>query len=102
MKLIKVLLDNNKVYVNRLKKELSQIWFMGVTDYFLIHNEIIDFMKKSDILYGIRGSGVASLVNYCLEISNVDPVKWKLLFERFLNPGRGTQYDLQFKNIQKI
>ena len=95
-------LDNNKVYVNRLKKELSQIWFMGVTDYFLIHNEIIDFMKKSDILYGIRGSGVASLVNYCLEISNVDPVKWKLLFERFLNPGRGTQYDLQFKNIQKI
>jgi len=94
-------LDNNKTYVNRLKKELSQIWFMGVTDYFLIHNEIVDFMKKSDILYGIRGSGVGSLVNYCLEISNVDPVKWKLLFERFLNPGRGTQYDLQFKNVQK-
>jgi len=93
-------LDNNKTYVNRLKKELSQIWFMGVTDYFLIHNEIVDYMKENDILYGIRGSGVASLVNYCLEISNIDPVKWNLLFERFLNPGRGTQYDLKFKNLK--
>ena len=92
-------LDQNKTYVNRLKKELSQIWFMGVTDYFLIHNEIVDYMKQSDILYGIRGSGVASLVNYCLEISNIDPIRWNLLFERFLNPGRGTQYDLKFKTI---
>jgi DNA polymerase III subunit alpha len=90
-------LDKNKHYINRLKKELSQIWFMGVTDYFLIYNEIITYMKVSDITYGVRGSAVGSLVNYCLEICPVDPIRWGLVFERFLNPGRGTQYDLEFK-----
>lgn len=93
-------LDQNKSYVNRLKKELSQIWFTGVTDYFLIQNEMISFMKENDIIYGIRGSGVASLLHYCLDISTIDPLKWGLSFERFLNPGRGAQYDITFKSLK--
>jgi DNA polymerase III alpha subunit len=93
-------LDQNPIYIKRLKKELSQIWYMGVTDYFLIYNEIVTYMKNNKIMYGVRGSGVASLVNYCLGICPIDPVRWDLLFERFLNPGRGTQYDLQFHDLQ--
>ena len=87
-------LDKNKDYMKRLKSELSQIWYMGVTDYFLIQNEMVEFMKSQNIYYGIRGSGVGSLVNYCLDVSSVDPIRWNLMFERFLNPGRGTQYDI--------
>lgn len=93
-------LDGKKEYVKRLQKELTQIWYMGVTDYFLVFYELIKYVKDSGILYGIRGSGVGSLVNYCLEISVVDPLQWNLTFERFLNPGRGTQYDMQFKNLE--
>ena len=81
-------------YKNRLFYELKQIWYMGVTDYFLIQREMVEFMKSKSIHYGIRGSGVGSLVNYCLEVCAVDPVRWNLLFERFLNPGRGTQYNI--------
>jgi DNA polymerase-3 subunit alpha len=90
-------LDKNTTYKERLKYELKQIWHMGVTDYFLIQRELVEFMKQDEILFGIRGSGVGSLVNFCLEVCPVDPVKWGLLFERFLNPGRGTQYDIDFK-----
>lgn len=86
-------------YKQRLKYELEQIWYMGVTDYFLIQAEMVDFMKQKSILYGIRGSGVGSLVNHCLEVCNVDPVKWNLMFERFLNPGRGNQYDISYKEV---
>ena len=84
----------NKKYLARLHYELTQIWHMGVTDYFLIQREMVEFMKGRDIHYGIRGSGVGSLVNFCLEVCNVDPVRWNLMFERFLNPGRGTQYKI--------
>jgi DNA polymerase III alpha subunit len=87
-------LDKNKEYMKRLRFELSQIWYMGVTDYFLIQNEMVEFMKGRNIYYGIRGSGVGSLVNYCLDVSSVDPIRWNLMFERFLNPGRGTQYQI--------
>lgn len=86
--------SNNKEYKSRLLSELKQIWYMGVTDYFLIQNEMVEFMKSNDIMYGIRGSGVGSLVNYCLSVSSVDPIRWNLMFERFLNPGRGNQYKI--------
>jgi hypothetical protein len=72
---------------------------MGVTDYFLIQREMVEFMKGKDIYFGIRGSGVGSLVNYCLEVCNVDPLRWNLLFERFLNPGRGTQYKVDISSM---
>lgn len=90
---------NDKKYLARLHSELSQIWYMGVTDYFLIQREMVEFMKGNKINFGIRGSGVGSLVNYCLEVSNVDPVRWNLMFERFLNPGRGTQYKIDFSEF---
>jgi DNA polymerase III alpha subunit len=93
----KIGFGSNKEYKARLKYEIEQIWYMGVTDYFLIQSEMVDFMKSKDILYGIRGSGVGSLVNHCLEVCNVDPVKWNLMFERFLNPGRGNQYEISYK-----
>ena len=89
-------LSNNTVYKERLKYELTTVWNMGVTDYFLIQRELSMFMKEAHIRFGIRGSGVASLINYCLGISDIDPVRWNLMFERFLNPGRGTKYKLEF------
>lgn len=78
-------LDSKPEYKKRIKSELEQIWYMGVTDYFLIQSEMVEFMKEKGILYGIRGSGVGSLVNHCLDVCNVDPVRWNLMFERFLN-----------------
>ena len=92
-------LIGNKKYLSRLHSELTQIWYMGVTDYFLIQRELVEFMKSSKIHFGIRGSGVGSLVNFCLEVCNVDPVRWNLMFERFLNPGRGTQYKIDFSEF---
>ena len=92
-------LNHNKTYLARLHSELTQIWFMGVTDYFLIQRELVEFMKSSKINYGIRGSGVGSLVNYCLEVCGVDPIRWNLMFERFLNPGRGTQYKINYSEL---
>ena len=88
--------DQNKEYVKRAKYELTQIWNMGVTDYFLIQREMVEFMKSQNIYFGIRGSGVGSLVNYYLEVCSVDPIRWNLMFERFLNPGRGNQYKINY------
>lgn len=89
-------LHTNQVYKDRLKYELTTVWNMGVTDYFLIQRELAQFMKQAHIRYGIRGSGVASLINYCIGVSDIDPIRWNLMFERFLNPGRGTKYKLEF------
>lgn len=89
-------LDTQRAYRDRLNYELKVIWHMDVTDYFLVQNEIVGFMKQQGIMYGIRGSGVGCLVNYCLGISSEDPIRWNLMFERFLNPGRGTQYKVTF------
>lgn len=89
-------LDNLR-YNARLFKEWTSVVNMGVTDYFLIQHEMCQFMKGQDILYGIRGSGVGSLLNYCLSVCSVDPIRWNLLFERFLNPGRGTQYKVSYE-----
>lgn len=89
----------NRTYLERLNYELKQIWYMGVTDYFLIQREMVEFLKQKNIHFGIRGSGVGSLVNFCLEVCNVDPVRWNLMFERFLNPGRGTQYKIDISEF---
>jgi DNA polymerase III alpha subunit len=86
-------------YFKRLKYEIETIWYMGVTDYFLIQREMVDFMKANDILYGIRGSGVGSLLNYALGISLADPIQFDLMFERFLNPGRGNQYKIDVEGF---
>ncbi|HET8895263.1 MAG TPA: DNA polymerase III subunit alpha [Gaiellaceae bacterium] len=73
----------------RLKFELKTIKEMGFTDYFLIVWDFVTFAKRNGVSVGPgRGSTAGSLVAYCLEITDVDPIRYDLLFERFLNPGR--------------
>ncbi len=73
----------------RLEYELDVIERMGFVDYFLIVWDFIDFAKRNGIIVGPgRGSGAGSLAAYCLNITDVDPLKYGLLFERFLNPER--------------
>ncbi len=82
-------------YVNRLNYELDVIKRMGFTNYFLIVWDYIKYAKTSGILVGPgRGSAASSLVSYCLGIIDIDPIKYNLLFERFLNPGRITMPDI--------
>ena len=84
----------SKVYADRLKYELSVIESMGFTDYFLIVYDYVKYARKSDIIANPRGSAAGSLVTYALGITEVDPVKYDLLFERFLNPERVTMPDI--------
>lgn len=85
----------NPYYNARLQQELRVIIEMGFTDYFLIVYDYICFAKKQGILVGPgRGSAAGSLVAYCLGIVDVDPVKFGLIFERFLNPERVTMPDI--------
>lgn len=89
---------NNKVtseYKNRLNYELDIIAKMGFVDYFLIVYDYVLFAKKNNILVGPgRGSAAGSLVSFCLGITDIDPLKYNLLFERFLNPNRITMPDI--------
>ncbi len=84
-----------KKYADRLKKELEIIKTMGFCDYFLIVADYINYAKSHEILVGPgRGSAAGSLVAYALNITTVDPLKYDLLFERFLNPERITMPDI--------
>ncbi len=82
--------DLSEAVVERLEKELRVIESMGFSSYFLV---VRDIVKRASRICG-RGSGAASLVAYCLEITNVCPVKHNLYFERFLNPGRSDPPDI--------
>ena len=82
-------------YKNRLNYELETIKSMGFVDYFLIVYDYVLYAKKNNISVGPgRGSAAGSLVSYCLGITDVDPLKYNLLFERFLNPKRVTMPDI--------
>jgi len=82
-------------YHERLEYELVEIVKMGFAGYFLIVADFIDYARRSDIPVGPgRGSAAGSLAAYCLKITNVDPIKYGLLFERFLNPQRITMPDI--------
>lgn len=86
---------NHEIYQNRLFYELNIISQMGFDDYFLIVYDYVKFAKKRGIYVGPgRGSAGASLVAYCLGITDIDPIKYNLLFERFLNPERITMPDI--------
>ena len=89
---------NNKIplsYKERLLYELSVIKKMGFSNYFLIVYDYIKYAKSHDILVGPgRGSAAGSLVSFSLGITEVDPLKYDLLFERFLNPERVTMPDI--------
>ncbi len=79
----------------RLDYELDVIHTMGYVDYFLIVWDFIHFAKSHDIIVGPgRGSAAGSIVSYCLEITDIDPVRYNLLFERFLNPERVSMPDI--------
>lgn len=79
---------------DRLNYELSVIENMGFVDYYLIVWDFIHYAKSHGIMTGPgRGSGAASLAAYCMDITDVDPLKWKLTFERFLNPERVSMPD---------
>lgn len=79
----------------RLEYELSVIKSMGYVDYFLIVWDFIKYAKDHQIMVGPgRGSAAGSIVSYCLEITSIDPIKYQLLFERFLNPERVSMPDI--------
>ena len=79
----------------RIDFELKTISYMGFPDYFLIVQDFINWAKRNGISVGPgRGSAAGSVVSYCLRITNLDPVKYGLLFERFLNPERISMPDI--------
>lgn len=93
-------LTKNKIkdstpYKHRLDRELSVIHSMGFDNYFLIVWDVINFAHQTNIITGPgRGSAAGSLVAYVLTITDVDPIKYNLLFERFLNPERVQMPDI--------
>ncbi len=85
--------------VKRLEYELSVIHQMGYVDYFLIVWDFVNYAKNNSIPVGPgRGSGVGSLAAYCMGITAIDPIKFNLIFERFLNPERVSMpdFDIDF------
>ena len=86
---------DKKIYYDRMSYELKIIDEMGYNDYFLIVWDFIKYAKNNKILVGPgRGSAAGSLVAYSIGISSVDPLKYNLYFERFLNPERKTMPDI--------
>lgn len=85
----------DSVYVDRLEYELSVIQNMGYVDYFLIVADFIQYARDNGIPVGPgRGSGAGSICAYCMGITNIDPIKYNLIFERFLNPERVSMPDI--------
>lgn len=80
--------------IERLEYELDVVNKMGYVDYYLIVNDFIQYAKSQDIPVGPgRGSGAGSLAAYCIGITGIDPIKYNLIFERFLNPERVSMPD---------
>ena len=91
--------NNYLIYKDRLEHELDIIIEMKYSSYFLIVSDYIKWAKQNDIPVGPgRGSGAGSLVAWCLSITDVDPIKFNLIFERFLNPDRISMpdFDINF------
>ena len=86
--------ENQTQYIERLEMELSVIDEMGFNDYFLIVWDVMKYARDHQIVTACRGSAAGSLVSYCLQITNVDPIEYGLLFERFLNKERYTMPDI--------
>lgn len=100
-------LNDNNERVVRLLEEMTTIARMGYCSYFLIVWDFINYAKENDIIVGpARGSAGGSLVAYCMGITEIDPLKYDLLFERFLNPERVSMPDIDtdfdYVNRQKV
>ena len=92
------------IYEDRLKHEINIINSMDYSSYFLIVSDYIKWAKKNSIPVGPgRGSGAGSLVAYCLDITDLDPIEYDLIFERFLNPDRVSMpdFDIDFCEEKK-
>lgn len=88
----------NKTAIERMRNELQIIEKLGFVSYFLIAHDIVSYAKSKSYFYVGRGSGANSIVAYCLEITDVDPIELNLYFERFLNPKRSSppDFDIDF------
>ena len=87
--------DDDGTLRERLTYELETIRQMGYVDYFLIVWDYINFSREHDIMVGPgRGSAAGSIVSYCLHITDINPIRYSLLFERFLNPERVSMPDI--------
>ena len=87
--------DSGQTLKERLDYELNVIKSMGYVDYFLIVWDFINYARQNEIMVGPgRGSAAGSIVSYTLKITNIDPIKYNLLFERFLNPERVSMPDI--------
>ncbi len=78
---------------DRINFELEIINSKGYNDYFLITRSFVKFCRENGIVVGMRGSGCGSVVAYCTDITNIEPIGWELYFERFLNPERNSPPD---------
>ncbi|MDD9956904.1 MAG: DNA polymerase III subunit alpha [Anaerolineaceae bacterium] len=86
-------LDDSRLRA-RLDHELGLIHDMGFDTYFLIVWDLCEFAREADIWWNVRGSGTGSLAAYCLGITEINPIRDGLIFERFLNPGRVSMPDI--------
>ena len=94
----------DKAVVDRLEYELSVINKMGYVDYYLIVWDFVNYAKSHNIPVGPgRGSGAGSIAAYCMGITGIDPIKYDLLFERFLNPERVSMpdFDIDFCYVNR-
>ncbi len=85
----------------RLEYELKIIDDKGYNDYFLVVRDFVIFCRENGIVVGMRGSGCGSVVAYCVDITNIEPIGWELYFERFLNPERDSPPDFDIDIADK-
>jgi DNA polymerase-3 subunit alpha len=92
--------DKQQTYVDRIKYELEVLQGAGLSSYFLIVRDILQFVRNNGWLPGPgRGSAAGCLVSYLIGITNIDPIKYDLLFERFYNAGRNTKDRISMPDI---
>lgn len=95
----KISKDNEQIYVDRVKNELNVLNGAGLAPYFLIVQDYIQASVNRGELCMVRGSGTGCMVSYLIGISDVDPIKYDLLFERFYNAGRNTKDNISLPDI---
>jgi len=92
--------EDQQIYVDRIKYELEVLQGAGLSSYFLIVQDIVDYVRKNGWLPGPgRGSAAGCLVSYLIGITSIDPIKYNLLFDRFYNSGRNTKDRISMPDI---
>jgi DNA polymerase-3 subunit alpha len=92
--------DNQQEYIDRIKYELEVLQGAGLSSYFLIVQDIVNYVKKNSWLAGPgRGSAAGCLVSYLIGVTSIDPIKYGLLFERFYNSGRNSKNNTSMPDI---